>query len=429
MSRPRLLPALCGALLAPLLALSLPAAARAAEPAARADEAPVRILLTGDSLTHGRHLDATWRYWVDRELRRQRVDFDLVGSSHTPHVDPAYGSSRYLHPGFDGDHAARAGATLGYLTDVARSEVATQRPDVVVLLAGVNDMLRGATAGEAETRLRAWIAQVRAVQPVTRIVLGEVLSTDRQDTTNARIAEYNRRLRQVAAGLTTPDSPISVVSTGRGWSATGSLSSDGIHLSPTGETLVAERIAQGLHDIGVLPQQPRLFRSLPWTRVERPVVGTQIPGRALVRAQVRWGMQALTSAEVRYRPTGGRWVATSLGARSATTLTLRPGTRYEVQLRVSRVRMSGPWGPSALVKVAPRVRPAAPSRVEVRPRAITWSAVPGARSYEVRYRTSTAQQRWTTRTVRATRLPVRRVVQAQVRATSGAGHSVWRASR
>ena len=46
--------------------------------------------------------------------------------------------------------------------------------------------------------------------------------------------------------MKTDDSPITVADTNRGWDPDGPMTLDGLHPTPTGDTLISQRIAEAL---------------------------------------------------------------------------------------------------------------------------------------------------------------------------------------
>ena len=319
--------------------------------------------MTGDSITHGRHGDFTWRYRFDKELTRQGVAIDLVGSLTTPYVDPGYPTSQYANPNFDRDHFAKAGWQLRDMVGQVGPEVVEQQPDVIVLAAGINDLLRGRTPEETATSLRSWIENARGAKASVRIVLSQVLHIDVADreAVNPQISAYNLLLQGVAAEMSTADSPITVADTDRGWEPV-SWTFDGIHPTPTGQTHVAQRVAEEFRELGLLPQVPQVFRTVAWSRTIRP--GVKVVG---TRATVSWSRQAITGARVYVHRIGRAGVMLPRLAYSSGshTFTLVRGATYDFRIQLRRQRVTGPWGAITRVRVPLAPRPAAPARVTV----------------------------------------------------------------
>lgn len=403
------------------LVLTLALGAMLAAPPAQADE-PVRILLTGDSITLGRHEDFTWRYRLDKEFIRQGVPVDFVGSLNTPYVDPGYPSASYMDPNFDHDHFAKAGWWIRDMIGRIGAEVSAQDPDVVVLDGGAADLLYGTSPEETAVRLRAWVAAVRVAKASVRIVLAQVLTMDKPSVpgVNDRINAYDALLPGVADELSLPGSPITVAETMHGWSPTPTYSVEGLHLSPTGETLYAQRVAEELHSDGLLPQSPDIYRVLSWTRTERAVVN--VTGRV---AHVKWAHQVLSNGRIRWRRTGGRWTTSGLHPNAYVTFGVTAGV-YEVQTQVMRQWLTGPWGPTTQVRVV-STKPRSPARVVVGRSGVHWTRVAGASSYVVKFRR--AHHRWITRHTARLQVRYAHVSVARVRAVNSMGTSGWRTAR
>ena len=73
---------------------------------------PLRILVTGDSISQGFHGDYSWRYRLWGEFKRQGIAVDFVGSRTAPYVVPGFTSAGYLDPNFDRSHFAQGGTLL-----------------------------------------------------------------------------------------------------------------------------------------------------------------------------------------------------------------------------------------------------------------------------------------------------------------------------
>jgi lysophospholipase L1-like esterase len=393
--------------------------------AAHAATAPAaRILLTGDSVTHGFHGDYTWRYRLAGEFTRQGVPVDFVGSRTSPYVKAGWSSAQYAEPNFDSDHFALGGSTLRVQAEWIAAEVTTQRPDVIVLACGVNDLRNGATPAQTDLRLRAWIAAARAAKPDVRIIISPVL--DAIDPARAwlhqAIRDYNALVAVTVPELSTPTSPVTLSDTTRGWSAQ-SLTAENLHPTPTGETLIAQRIAETFHHLGDLPSTPSMYRPTAWNRIAR--VQATIKDQ---RAVLTWDHQALTAGRISIRRLGypASLPSANYVGGTATTPFLVPGARYEFRVQYVRGRIATPFGPIAAITALRTPSPAAVSRVVVNSAGIRWTRSPTATHYLVSYRRAQAR-RWVT--VRTTGLAVRttRAKRARVWAVNGGGRSPMRA--
>jgi lysophospholipase L1-like esterase len=324
-------------------------------PTAHAD-GRLRVLLTGDSITQGRHGDYTWRYRLYREFQRQGVPVDFVGSRSSVYVQPGYSSASYAAPHFDRDHFAIFGWQLSSMVHAIGREVAKQQPDVVVLEAGINDLRNHAgdpaIVTTTATALRQWIARVREAKPDVRILLSPVLKVDtaRAAVLNPLVARFDAAEAAIAAELTTSDSPITVATTNQGWNPSARRSYDGLHPTPTGETFIAQRIAEALRRVHVLRAAPHIYSVVAWRQTQRARLG--LVGR---RATLSWSRQAISGVRVDVRRPRGRWVAmTGLQRTGRVVVRLSRKGVYQFKVRQVRARMVGPWGPVVQLRVKAR---------------------------------------------------------------------------
>lgn len=392
---------------------------------AHATAAPsLRILLTGDSVTQGFHGDYTWRYRFDKELTRQGIAADLVGSRSAPYVKPGWTRSQYAEPNFDTDHFALGGSTLRKQAQWIGAEVATQRPDVIVLACGINDLRHGATPAETDTQLRNWITAARAAKPDVRIIISPVLDAIDPARTwlHRAIVDYDALIATTVPELSTPESPITLADTTRGWSAQ-NLTAENLHPTPTGETLIAQRIAETFHKLGYLPQAPNIYRATPWNRVA--VVRASIKNQ---RAVLTWDHQALTAGRISIRRLGyPAYVSpTNFGGGTATTSALVPGASYEFRVQFVRGRMATPLGPATRLTAPPTPRPAAVGAVSVNRGGVRWTRSTTATHYLVQYRRAHTK-RWLTRRTTGLTLRASKVTRARVWALNAGGRSSMRA--
>lgn len=398
----------------------------AAAPARAEGGAPLRILLTGDSITQGFHGDYTWRYRFAKELTRQGVSYDLVGSRRSPNVKPGFTTAQYLDPDFDTDHFALTGSPLG--TEVQRidNEINAQHPDVVVLASGINNLRSGATPTQTDKQLRNWIVAARSARADVKIILSPVLeATDAtRPGLHRAITDYDALLARTATELSTHVSPITVADTTRGWTAAADTSED-LHPNATGETLIAQRIAETFHRLGYLPQQPDIFRTTVWNR--NPRVAVAFNGQ---RAVLRWDSQAISSARVYLRrgPFNGYASPVRFRNGTMTTSALVPGAVYEFRVALIRGRMASPFGPVTRATVPLPSKPAAVPSARIDAAGIHWTSASGATSYRVQFK-KRHRKRWVTRTTTGLTLRVKKVQMARVVAVNAGGRSPVRVVR
>lgn len=386
---------------------------------------PVKILLEGDSITQGFDGDFTWRYRLDKELVRQGVSsrVDLVGSLHGPIIKGGYTSSQYADPSFDSDHFAVGGSTFPYHLARVQDEVAAQQPDVIVLALGVNDLRNGRSPQDTDDSLRQWIGKVRAVKSDVTIIVSPVL--DATDVNKPWLPQAIKDFRALEATtvqqLDLPTSHLYLADTNRGWTAQGDTF-DNLHPTPTGETLIAQHIAEELHALGYLPQAPDIYRPTPWSRVARTQVRI-----ASGRATLTWDQQALSGMHLQIHRVGSRTTYTSPSLYTGgkmTTGALAPGATYEFRVQFVRMRIATPYGPWVRATVPASV-PLPVNRVVVDKRGVHWVRSVGATHYVVRYR-KVHSKHWHTRRTHRLAIRVKHVQVAAVRAANRAGLSTAR---
>ena len=225
-----------------------------AEAAAPADPAPVRILLLGDSITHGSAGDWTWRYRLAEQLTAQGVRFDLVG----PSTDLFPSSMDYIDPDFDGEHAALWGMAAAAPAFDVSEIVARYQPDVVIEMLGVNDLtwLRH-TPQTVVSRVETMTEEIRSVDPDIDVLLSEVPALWLPGA-----EEFNDRLSVFAAGTDTPGSRAVLLDADRDY-VKDLHTYDSVHPSSLGEQALAFAALDALRDIGIGSGSPAIAPDLP----------------------------------------------------------------------------------------------------------------------------------------------------------------------
>lgn len=138
---------------------SIPSLGTVAAPSAQV----LRIMPLGTSSTVGGGSPATagFRGPLETLLARDGIAFDMVGSQRTgPPSVP------------DRDHEGHGGWTMLRMQPLVARWVRTQRPDVVLLQVGTNDLLTGTTATVTAQRLDLMLTTIHSVSPARVIVAG-----------------------------------------------------------------------------------------------------------------------------------------------------------------------------------------------------------------------------------------------------------------
>jgi lysophospholipase L1-like esterase len=380
----------------------------------------VRILFNGDSVTHGYHGDYSYRLRVADEFNRQGVAVDFVGSRRSPYATPGTLTSHYLQP-FDSDHFALGGTWLSAQAVVIGAEVAKQQPDVVVCQLGLNDLRFEQTPEEVGQSLREWISAVRAARASASIVLMNIMpqTNGGRPWLETAIPQFNELQNVIAGELTTKESPIVVAHTADGWDQA-AFSYDGGHANPTGETVVAQRLAESFQRLGILTQEPRPWRTMEWDRKLVPRISLDAG-----LATISWDTRALTGVKVWMRRSGESAELLAPTFKTSPLLLKLPvqRTSYEFRLIAVRRSMSSPLGPAASLWV--RKAPSRVAVVQISARGVRWTSSPRATAYLVKWLPAGTTV-WTSR--RTTRLGVSlvNVRKAKVYAINSGGASLAR---
>lgn len=234
-----------------LAALLIAVAFVAARPALSAT-APVRIMPLGDSITAG---PGCWRAMLWHQLQLSGyTNIDFVGSvSDGGGCNPGYT--------YDWDHEGHGGYAATGIADNNQLPpwLDAAKPDIVLMHLGTNDMWGHFIS--TDTKLAAFtklVGQMRANNPNMKILVAAIIpmSAAACSTCPADIVEFNNALPAWAAGLTTAQSPVTIVDQWTGFDAVADTV-DGVHPNNTGFQKMADRwypaLAQALGGVSPTP--------------------------------------------------------------------------------------------------------------------------------------------------------------------------------
>src|SRR5690606_27816294 len=125
-------------LTATLVAVTLAVGTLAIAAPAQAED-PARVLIVGDSVTHGSDGVYSWRYFSWKGLEQTGAAVDFVGPHQGTFIDGDTWGGGYADPAFDQDHAARWGLSMFEMSHSPSETaptigalVAAEDPDVIV---------------------------------------------------------------------------------------------------------------------------------------------------------------------------------------------------------------------------------------------------------------------------------------------------------
>lgn len=203
-------------------------------------EPDVRILAAGDSLTAGSTNatapQATWRLPFVRRLEADDVMPGMVGPYEAHPSGLGYvEQGEWPHRSF-----AVSGWRAADVRDGIGAALAAHPADVATVLVGTNDLNASTAPATVAERIATAIANARAASPGLDVALCLLPPSNR--TGNASIPTLNGLLVDLAATLDEPSQRVVTVDLWTGYDvATDHY--DGLHPSPSGETLIADRIA------------------------------------------------------------------------------------------------------------------------------------------------------------------------------------------
>jgi hypothetical protein len=208
----------------------------------------VKIMPVGDSLTSGHKHYVSYRYDLWFDLIDAGFDVDFVGylknTADGPNLDwyPEYLTT------FDRDHEGHWGFQTDEMVRIAKNSSIKHQPDIVLLLAGVNDIYNLGASGVSNARfgLRDIIEGIRSSVPGVTILLGLKSPVNHQNS--EFIDPLNDAIATVASDLDTNESPVILVDHYTGFDI-GSMTMDGIHHNLVGEAWIAENWFEVLANI------------------------------------------------------------------------------------------------------------------------------------------------------------------------------------
>lgn len=182
-----------------------------------------RIMPLGDSITNGDGSPGGWRvrYWKLAAGASPGIDFR--GSlTNGPAALP------------DKDHEGHSGKRIEQLREllVAGAWVKTHQPDLVLLMAGANDLIQNFQIDAAHERLRELILEIHNQKPSAWIVVSTTTVINEVGA-ESRATAYNAKLPAMVGQLAGEGVPVELVDMHAALTV-GDIDSGGVHPTPTG---------------------------------------------------------------------------------------------------------------------------------------------------------------------------------------------------
>ena len=215
-------------------------------------EQPTRVMLVGDSVSHGLDGDYTWRYFSYKGLQQTGASVDFVGPHAGTYSDDGWFAGTYADPAFDQDHASRYGLSMwetlfypGSEITPSVEELMSHDPDVIVEALGVNDlMVMNQTSEDLARYVEEFVGKARAVNPDVDVVVMPL-----PQVWIERVPAYNALLPDVAAALSTPASRVVVTPVAE--FTRGVETYDDAHPTLVGMRKIAAAVSVGLEELGI----------------------------------------------------------------------------------------------------------------------------------------------------------------------------------
>ncbi|NEQ96490.1 MAG: hypothetical protein F6K30_07175 [Cyanothece sp. SIO2G6] len=215
------------------------------------DDKPLTLLPLGDSNTRGFPNNASiggYRVELWRQLTNTYgFNLDFVGQAQSGPAD------------IDLDHEGRGGLTIDELTDnvnntrgfnspraprltnIEHTLWVNGMPDMVLLMAGTNDLLQGDTVDNALAELATLVDRITTYAPDTQVLLGSIIPNTRSAELQTSTAEFNSRVEaEVAAPRIAQGDNVQFVDIANIPFTAAQLHSDGVHLTAEGYDVMSE---------------------------------------------------------------------------------------------------------------------------------------------------------------------------------------------
>src|SRR5262245_11542317 len=190
-----------------------------------------KIMPLGDSITEGYSGRDSYRPWLWNMLAEAGYTVDFTGT-RTGIAD----GLTPPHPNYDQNHQG----TSGWRADQIQANIVSwanqNRPDVVLLHIGTNDIYQNQTNATTETEIRGIIDNLRSVVPNVKILLAQIIPLSGK---TSQVTDLNTRISNIVTSKTTTQSPITRVDQYTGFNAANLW--DGIHPDATGEQFMANK--------------------------------------------------------------------------------------------------------------------------------------------------------------------------------------------
>lgn len=210
--------------------------------------AAVNIMPLGDSITEALPGHASYRFFLYNQLAQAGYDVDFVGSQ------TGVNGAAPLYTNFDQNHEGHSGWRADEIAANAVSFATANRPDIVLLHIGTNDINQGQSNSSTITDIGRIIDNLRSVVPNVKILLAKITP---ESINASQVSGLNSMIATLASQKNTSTSPIKLVDQYTGFSAA-TDTYDGIHGNDSGERKIAAKWLSALTPILPAPTPPQV---------------------------------------------------------------------------------------------------------------------------------------------------------------------------
>lgn len=251
-----------------------------------------RLMLVGDSITQGSSGDLTWRWFLSRHLARTAPGVRLVGPSTVVVRDKwnTRQAGQVADANFQQAHAAQWGDSFSRPLAPRFQQLARERPDIVVLALGTNDVRRGLSGRATLDLAEQWVQRARTLLPGVDVVL-----TQAPVTSVPELRVYNAGLVTLGSRLDSDEERVVVATAAAGYrmgapltrtqESTAGFTWDEWHPNSAGQQRISAAVADALAELGVGAPVARPLPRATETATAFGPVSTRARPRSVV---VRW---------------------------------------------------------------------------------------------------------------------------------------------
>ncbi len=217
-----------------------------------------RVMCLGDSHTQGGGDLASYRYplWFALQDSGRLVDFvgtqfTILGENGT--TNPDLVANPFYYTTFDRDHEGYSGLRTDEVLPVVAQNVASQYPDVCLILLGTNDVGQGGAVGVQNglVNLKQIVDEIRGQAPATMFAISNIPAIGPGSwyfQNEHHVASFNADLATLLPLWSTPGSPAILVDVYSEVLQPNDFRLDGLHFNVSGQS----KVAMAMHDALVL---------------------------------------------------------------------------------------------------------------------------------------------------------------------------------